>query len=66
METIKMPLFNQASTCDKCGHDDISSHYRAAGDRGAYPEFDRHEFGVIDRCCRRCHFRWRQRALDED
>lgn len=65
-DELRMPCFNENSTCDKCGYDDIGSHFRATGERGDYPEFDRHDFDVIDRACRRCHFKWRERALDED
>ncbi len=59
-----MKPFDVKATCEKCGHDTISSHYAPADHRWDNKTCRTIPHEHIRRTCQRCRFWWDEKPID--
>lgn len=60
----EMNKFNSEARCEKCGHDEISTHYQNGAsklDLACY--WEKHDGEHLDRYCRRCGYGWAESVI---
>ena len=61
---MRMPPYDAAAICPKCGHDDISTQYRSSGNSWLCGTECFCDYAHIHRYCRRCGADWLEAPLD--